>query len=91
MADVGATTIIWDDNGVPGAVMVVERDLELVGESIDDTSTNAKTSKGAGARHEGDLGDVMPSLVMFGEFVVNELKKLLSEIAVKIMAISVVV
>ena len=52
--------------------VIVERDLELVGESVHDSGANTEARKGAWARHEGELGEVCPSFAVFFEFVLNE-------------------
>ena len=54
------------------AVLVVEGDVELVGESIDNGSADAETSEGAGAREKSELSEIVPSGAMFGKFVANE-------------------
>lgn len=64
--NIGGATVVWDDNGVGLAVMVVEGDVEFVSKSVDQTSADSKTGKGAGARKEGDSGEVMPSFLMEG-------------------------
>ena len=39
---------------------------------IDDGSTDAKTSKGAGARKESNFGNILPGNAILFQFVVNE-------------------
>ncbi len=53
-------------------MVIVERNLELIGESIDNSGADAQTSEGAGAAEEGDLGEVGPVGVLLDEMVVDE-------------------
>ena len=67
-------TVVGDDLFVSIAVMVVERDIKLVGKGVDYGGADAEAGKGAGAGHKLDFGDVLPGLVILGEFVVDVLK-----------------
>lgn len=89
--DVGWATVVGKNDLVLGAVMVVEGDAELVGQSVDDGGADAETGKGAGARHKSNFADVLPGPVILDEFVVNEAKKLLGEIVAGLPLISLVV
>ncbi len=65
--------------------------MELVGESIDDGSTDAKTSEGTWAGKVGDRFEVLPGLVMFGKFVTDESVEIFSEVTTKRLAVFVIV
>ena len=43
-----------------------------MGESVYYASADAKACKGAGAGHKSDFGDVLPSVIVFVEFVFDE-------------------
>ena len=45
-----------------------------MGESVDNAGADTETGKRARARHKSNFGDVLPGLVMLGEFVVDVLK-----------------
>ena len=62
--NVGTATIVGDDYWTFFIMMIVEGDVEFVSERIDDGSTDAKTSKGAGARKESNFSDALPSSVI---------------------------
>ena len=70
----GRAVVVGGNVLVLDAVMVVQGDIELVGESINYGSANAQAGEGAGAGHEFDLGDVLPGFVVGGEFVFDKLK-----------------
>ncbi len=73
------------------SLMVVERNVKLVGESIDNSGADAETSEGAGAREKSDFGEVGPVGVIFGEFVVDEGEDFLGEVVLRMPSILVVV
>ena len=62
--DVSGAAIIWQDDLMLLAMVVVEGDAEFVRQGIDDGSPDAKSGKGAGAGHEGDFGEVAPSFAV---------------------------
>lgn len=47
-----------------GAVVIIERDFELVGKSIDYRGANAKASKRARPRHKCNLSNIVPGGVV---------------------------
>ena len=47
-----------------------------MGEGVDNGGADAKTSERAWARHEGNLGDVLPIVVVFLEFIMEPAEKL---------------
>ena len=47
------------------AVMVVERDIKLVGKGVDYGGADAEAGKRARAGHKLDFSDVLPSFVVF--------------------------
>lgn len=54
--------------------MIFEGDVEFVGESVDDGGADAKAGKRAGAGHEGDFFNILPGLMIFLEFFMDELQ-----------------
>lgn len=54
------------------AAVIVEWNLELVGESVDDGRTNAKTGEGTWPAHVGYCGDVMPVGVIFLQLIMDK-------------------
>ena len=72
-------------------VMVVEWDVELVGEGVDDGSADAQTGKRAGAGEKGNFCEVVPRFAVFGELVGNELMKTFGEVSAGLPFVLVVV
>ena len=71
-ADIGGAVVEGEDDLVFLTEVIVERDLELVGESVDDSGANTEARKGAWTRHEGEFGEICPSFAVFFEFVLDE-------------------
>lgn len=55
-----------------GPVVVVEGNLELIGESVHDGGADAKPGKRTRATEKSDLGNIGPVSVALDEFVVNK-------------------
>lgn len=89
--DVGGATVIGEDDSVFFAVMIEERDVEFVSESVDDGSADAKTSEGAGTRYKSDFGEVGPGFAVGGEFVGDEAEEFFGEVAVGMPFVGAVV
>ena len=68
--------VVGEDDLAFGTAVVVEGDVEFVGESVDDGGADAKAGEGAGAGEEGDLSEVLPSLVVFFEVGFESLEEL---------------
>lgn len=75
--DVGGAAVIWEDDLVLIAMMVIEGDAKLVRQGIDNGGADAETGEGAGTGHEGDFGEIAPCFAIEGEFVMDELVELL--------------
>lgn len=71
--------------------VVVERNVELVGESVDNGSADTQTGERAGARVEGDFGNVFPVGMVSLQFIVNKGEDLLGEVVVGIPRVGSVV
>ena len=84
-------TVIGEDDLVFLAVVVVEGDVEFVGESVDDRSADAEASEGARAGHESDFREVGPGFTVFGEFVADESVEVFGEVATRFPAVGFVV
>ena len=62
-----------------------------MGESVDDASADSESGKRTGAGHKGDFGDVLPGFTIFGEFVLDKLKKFFGEVAGESISVFLVV
>lgn len=52
-------------------MVVVERDVQFVGESVDDSGADAKSSKRTRSGHESNFGKVFEIFIVFLEFIVK--------------------
>lgn len=62
-----------------------------MGESIYDSGTDTKAGERAGARHESDFGDVLPSFAVFLQLILNERQELFGEVIGENVAVLFVV
>lgn len=62
-----------------------------MGKSVDDASADTEAGERAGARHKGDFADIVPSLVIFGEFVVDKREEFFGEVVGKGVLVGLVV
>ena len=60
-------------------------------ESVYDGGADTEASKGAGARHEGDLGEVLKIFATGLELVVDVGKKLLGEVVAEVVGVFLIV
>lgn len=91
LSDVGRATVVGEDDGLALTTVVIEGDVEFMGESVDDGGADAKTREGAWARHESDFSESLPGLVVFGEFFRDEGKQLFGEVAIRMPFVGMVV
>lgn len=72
----GWSTVVWNDDGLLVSKMVVEWNTQLMCESIDYSSSNAKTSERSWSFHKGDFCNVFKIFFICIEFVMNPCEKL---------------
>ena len=75
----GGAAVVGENDGMAAAVVVVEGNLELVGERVDDGSADAEAGEGAWAGEVGNGGEVGPVAAEGLEVVVDEAQKVLGE------------
>ena len=81
LGNIGGAAVVGQNQLMANAMMVIEWNLELIGESIDDSSANAKPRKRARARKIGNFPNLWPIGGIFTHFVVDETKNSLSHTA----------
>ena len=72
-------------------MVVVKRDAQFVGESVDDGGADAKSSKRTWPGHESNFGEIFEILVVFLEFIVKIRQKLFGEVVAKIVSVFFVI
>lgn len=73
------------------ALMVVERDIKLVGKSVDDSSADAQTGERPWAREKSNFGDIAPIGGVFLEFVVNKTEDFFSHGGFELLLVGMII
>lgn len=72
-------------------MVVIERDVQFVGESVNDGGTDAKSSKRTWSGHESNFGKVFEIFTVFLEFIMKVRQKLFGEVVAEVVSVFFVI
>ena len=75
--NIGRATVVWQNDGHHFPVLILQRNLQLISQSINYGSTDAEASKRAWTGEESDFREIGPVGLIFNKFIMNKSKNLL--------------